>query len=286
MPEALVGAEESARATAVYADWADLVARIRSGQTDGMEELYRLFSRGIRFYLVRQLGTAEVDDAVHDTFLKVVQAIRSGELKEPERLIGFLGAIVQKQVAAHRDKRQPKKVSNKLRQENPEEAAAFHRKAELIDQVMAALSQRDREILTRLYLHEENQDQICKEMSLTETQLRLVKSRAKARFAELGKHLVSHREPSQRFGRRFVPVRRPDAGEITAGVSFPLDVERILPVIAHAVAVFGDEKKASHWLATPLPLFDDRSPSQLLEGQEGTELVEQVLTRIEHNIPS
>jgi putative toxin-antitoxin system antitoxin component (TIGR02293 family) len=63
-------------------------------------------------------------------------------------------------------------------------------------------------------------------------------------------------------------------------------VERILPVVAHAVAVFGDEKKASHWLATPLPLFGDRSPSQLLEGQEGTELVEQVLTRIEHNIPS
>ena len=64
------------------------------------------------------------------------------------------------------------------------------------------------------------------------------------------------------------------------------DVGRILPVVAHAVAVFGDEQKASHWLATPLPLLGDRSPSQLLEGQEGVDLVEQVLTRIEHNIPS
>jgi len=69
-------------------------------------------------------------------------------------------------------------------------------------------------------------------------------------------------------------------------LNLAVDVERIVPVVAHAVAVFGDEKKVSHWLATPLALLGDRSPSQLLEGQEGIELVEQVLTRIEHNISS
>ena len=63
-------------------------------------------------------------------------------------------------------------------------------------------------------------------------------------------------------------------------------VGRIVPVVAHAVAVFGDEHKASHWLATPLPLFGNRSPSELLESDDGLELVEQTLTRIEHNIPS
>jgi len=34
--------------------------------------------------------------------------------------------------------------------------------------------------------------------------------------------------------------------------------------VAHAVAVFGDEHKAAHWLSTPLPLLEDRSPSDLL----------------------
>ena len=63
-------------------------------------------------------------------------------------------------------------------------------------------------------------------------------------------------------------------------------VGRLVPVIAHAVAVFGDEHKASHWLATPLPLFENRSPSELLETDEGIVLVERTLTRIEHNIPS
>jgi RNA polymerase sigma factor (sigma-70 family) len=288
MPEVLLSPEESARATAVYADWSDLVARIRSGQTDGMEELYWLFSRGIRFYLVRQLGIDDVDHTVHDTLVAVVQAIQRDELREPERLMGFVGAMVQKQAAAHRDKRQREKVSNELRQENPEEAAAFHRKAEWIDRVMAALSQRDREVLTRFYLQEESQDQICKEMGLTETQFRLLKSRAKARFGELGrkKGFLPHRGQTHHLRTEFDPIRRPDTGETTAGAITFLSVERILPVIAHAVGVFGDEEKASHWLATPLTLFGDRSPLQLLEGQEGTELVEQVLTRIEHNIPS
>jgi putative toxin-antitoxin system antitoxin component (TIGR02293 family) len=65
-----------------------------------------------------------------------------------------------------------------------------------------------------------------------------------------------------------------------------LDIRLIVPVIAHAVAVFGDEHKASQWLATPLPMLDDCSPSQLLEAGGGIDLIEQILTRIEHNIPS
>jgi len=63
-----------------------------------------------------------------------------------------------------------------------------------------------------------------------------------------------------------------------------MPLTRIVPVIAHAVGVFGDEHKASHWLATPLAHFGGRAPSELLESEEGIRLVEQILTRIEHNV--
>ncbi|MCL6508345.1 MAG: acyl-CoA dehydrogenase family protein, partial [Bryobacteraceae bacterium] len=43
-------------------DWAGLVASIQAGEAEGMERLYRLFSRGIRYYLCRQLGPQELDD--------------------------------------------------------------------------------------------------------------------------------------------------------------------------------------------------------------------------------
>ena len=66
----------------------------------------------------------------------------------------------------------------------------------------------------------------------------------------------------------------------------PIVVARLVPVIAHAVAVFGDEQKATHWLSTPLAILENRTPTDLLASEEGIEIVERTLTRIEHNIPS
>jgi RNA polymerase sigma-70 factor (ECF subfamily) len=186
-----------------YAECAALVERIHSGETDGMEELYELFSRGIRFHLCRQLGAQELDDKVHDTFVVVVQAIRRGELREPQRLMGFVRTVVRRQVAAHIDRavrsrrEQIDMESSTLivdPHENPEETAIFQQRADLLKKVLGELSTRDSEILTRFYLREQNQDQICSEMFLTETQFRLLKSRAKARFGELGKKKLAHRE--------------------------------------------------------------------------------------------
>ena len=185
-----------------YAVWVDLVTRIQSGQTDGMTELYQLFSKGIRFYLCRQLGPQELDDKVHDTFLVVVQAIRRGELREPQRLMGFVRTIVRRQVAAHIDKvvhtrRDQIELDSSVRvadpRDNPEESAIFHQRNQMIQKVLEELSERDREILTRFYLYEQNQEQICDEMALTETQFRLLKSRAKGRFGELGKKRLVHK---------------------------------------------------------------------------------------------
>ena len=185
-----------------YAGWVELVGRIRMSETDGMEELYQLFSKGIRFYLCRQLGPQELDDKVHDTFVVVVQAIRRGELREPSRLMGFVRTIVRRQVAAHIDKvvhnrRDQIDLDSTVRlaapEGNPEEKAMFSQRTDLINRVLGELSDRDREILTRFYLLEQSQDQICSEMALSETQFRLLKSRAKARFGELGKKRLTHR---------------------------------------------------------------------------------------------
>jgi len=178
------------------------VDRIQRSEDSAMEELYRLFARGIRYYLCRQLGHQELDDKVHDTFVIVVQAIRRGELREPDRLMGFVRTVVRRQVAAYIDE-----VVHSRREElnldlgvrvadrrfNPEQSAATQQKIELMLSVLRSLSDRDREILTRFYLDEQTQEQICQEMRLTETQFRLLKSRAKARFGEIGKRKLQQK---------------------------------------------------------------------------------------------
>lgn len=191
-------------------DWTGLVARIRSGDDSGMEELYRLFARGIRFYLCRQLGMQELDDKVHDTFLIVVHAIKRGDLREPERLMGFVRTVVRRQVAAHIDQVVHSRrdemhldlgVRVADRQRNPEQNMAYQQKGEFMREILGQLSERDREILTRFYLHEETQEEICAEMNLTETQFRLLKSRAKARFGDLGRRKLQQKALMPFFAR-------------------------------------------------------------------------------------
>jgi RNA polymerase sigma-70 factor, ECF subfamily len=182
-------------------DWAALVALIQSGDDSGMEQLYKLFSRGIRYYLCRQLGPQELEDKVHDTFLIVVNAIRRGDLREPERLMGFVRTVVRRQVAAyienavHTRREQTDLETGSTvadRKLNPEQEAMIKEKAELMKSALADLSKRDRDILVRFYLKEQSQEQICEEMSLTETQFRLLKSRAKAKFGEIGRKKLTN----------------------------------------------------------------------------------------------
>ncbi len=179
--------------------WRPLVERIRAGDEEAMAELYRLFSKGIRFYICRQLGSQELDDKVHDTFLIVVQAIQRGELREPDRLMGFVRTVVRRQVASYiGDAIQARKEQLDIEagsgiadhQANPEQNAMQRENAKIMQQVLSGISERDREILTRFYLLEQSQERICEDMQLSETQFRLLKSRAKARFGELGRRKV------------------------------------------------------------------------------------------------
>jgi|YNPMSStandDraft_1061717.scaffolds.fasta_scaffold02047_6 RNA polymerase sigma-70 factor (ECF subfamily) len=199
-----------------YAALAALVARIRAGEEQALAELYAIFSKGIRFQLCRQLGPQELDDKVHDTFLIVVEAIRRGNLREPERLMGFVHTIVRRQIAAciesavnRRRNQADLEAADPVADErsSPEAQAIARQKIELMKRVLREISRRDREILTRFYIYEQSQEQICREMNLTETQFRLLKSRAKARFGELGKKRLEGR-PLARFLLRASSGRR------------------------------------------------------------------------------
>ena len=182
--------------------WSPLVRRIQDAETAALQELYELFSKGIRFYLWRHLRPQDLDDRVHDVFLVVTQSIQNGELREPERLMGFVHTIVRRQVASHIDaaahSRRSRFSHDVLatlhdRRMGPEEAAIQHEQGELAMRILRSIPGRDREVLVRFYLREQKAGQICQELELTETQFRLIKSRAKARFGELGRARLAQR---------------------------------------------------------------------------------------------
>jgi DNA-directed RNA polymerase specialized sigma24 family protein len=110
--------------------------------------------------------------------------------------MGFVRTIVRRQVAAYIDNAvQTRKEQAGLecglaicdQRSNPEQDAISRQRTEIMFGILQKMSRRDREILTRFYLLSQPQEQICGEMRLSDTQFRLLKSRAKARFGELGR---------------------------------------------------------------------------------------------------
>jgi RNA polymerase sigma-70 factor, ECF subfamily len=175
--------------------WGQLVIRLRAGEPAAMEELYTMFSSGVRYYLARQLGAQDLEDRLHDAFVVVVDAIRGGELRDPRRLMGFIRTVVKRMVATTID-RQVHERRGRVDQDRttlvsakiyPENAALHHQQVALVREVLAELTERDRQVLTRFYVDEQPAQKICDEMSLTMTQFRLLKSRAKNRFGEIGR---------------------------------------------------------------------------------------------------
>jgi len=76
---------------------------------------------------------------------------------------------------------------------SPERKIIDKQSLELARRVLSSLHRRDREVLTRFYLAGQSASEICSEMDLSDTQFRLIKSRAKARFAQLGKRRLALR---------------------------------------------------------------------------------------------
>jgi RNA polymerase sigma-70 factor (ECF subfamily) len=182
-------------------DCAALVSRIRNGDAAAFEELYGIFARGVRYFLLRHLGPEEIDDKVHDCFVIVLQAIHDGELREPERLMGYVRTVVKRKISSSIDfVRQQRLTRVDLddtlcflsdRGDNPERELVSRQQIEIARKVFAGISGRDREILRRFYVLEQSQEQIRADMALSFNQFRLLKSRAKARFGEIGKRLAA-----------------------------------------------------------------------------------------------
>jgi RNA polymerase sigma-70 factor, ECF subfamily len=79
-------------------DWKVVVDQIRQGDPAGEETVYQNLLSGARLFLQRRLGTRDVDDKVHDLFLTIIETIRRGELREPERLMGFVRTVLYREL--------------------------------------------------------------------------------------------------------------------------------------------------------------------------------------------
>ncbi len=172
----------------------DLVGRIRAGDPEAETELVERYRRGIAIILRAESGDpAAVDDLFQETFRIALEKIRQGDLREPKKLSGFISSLARNLVIDHFRRVAARRTSGGIdltelasRRADPLEELLRAERGEVVNQVLSEMpSDRDRQILFRFYVAEDEKEGICRDLGLTSLHFNRVLFRARERYREL-----------------------------------------------------------------------------------------------------
>lgn len=173
----------------------NLVTRIARGDATAEAEFVRDYGPGVRALVRRhtRAGDPNVDDYCQDVLANVLLALRRGDLREATALGGYVRNAVIYTVQGEYRRRQRRGEEGV--QEDAEVAAATDdpvREAQrtqlgrAVTRVLAELPvARDRELLQRFYVDEEDAETVCKALGIDPGHFRRVAHRARERLRAL-----------------------------------------------------------------------------------------------------
>jgi RNA polymerase sigma-70 factor (ECF subfamily) len=175
---------------------AGIVRRIRSGDRNAEEEMVRRYSRGLLFHLRRMTGDPALSDDLHqETFRVVLERLRGEGIGEPERLAGFILRTGRNLFLGSYRKRERRGEGASLDNDAvevsdpaPGQLSTILRDEEIreVRRLIGELGTgRDRQILFRFYVAEEDKERICSDLDLSTLHFNRVLYRARQRFKEL-----------------------------------------------------------------------------------------------------
>ena len=183
---------------------ADLVSRICAGDRQAEAELVERYGRGVRMIVRREARNAAVsDDLYQETFRITLEKVRQGDLRDSEKLSAFICSVARYLVIEYfrRTVRQ-ESLTEIAEAERPHHAEANQLEALLQKEKAAAVrhvlnelpTERDRQLLFRYYIVEEDKERICADLGLTSLHFNRVLHRARERYKELYEKAVSRRK--------------------------------------------------------------------------------------------
>jgi len=171
----------------------DLVLRIGSGDHRAEGELVERYGEGLLFLLRRWTRSRdEADDLYQETFRRAIEKIRGGEVRDPENLPAFLRGLARNLTTDHY-----RRATLRGGRETPIEpslepqdgatgqlgALLRREKIGIVRRLLSELPlERDRQVLLRFYIHEEDKDRICDDLALSRSELNVVLFRARRRY--------------------------------------------------------------------------------------------------------
>ncbi|MCH9648964.1 MAG: sigma-70 family RNA polymerase sigma factor [Deltaproteobacteria bacterium] len=154
------------------------------------------YARGVRIVLDRHTRTAtEAEDLFQETFALAVVKLRAGELRDLSKLGGFLSSLARNLATEHYRKviRRKTDVDSETAEGSSSASGGGQlgevlrsEEATLVRRTLQELStERDREILFRFYIAEEDKETIAAAYDLDSLQFNRVLHRARQRYKAL-----------------------------------------------------------------------------------------------------
>jgi RNA polymerase sigma-70 factor, ECF subfamily len=173
---------------------AELARRVRLGDRAAEEEVVHRYSRGLLFHLRRMSGDDALADDLHqEAFRVVLERLRGKGLAEPERLAGFilrtgrnlfLGAWRKR--SRHGDNVDPGEMELPDPAPDPLDEVVREEEVRSVRRLIGELgTDRDRQILFRFYVAEDDKEHICEDLGLSSLHFNRVLFRARQRFKDL-----------------------------------------------------------------------------------------------------
>lgn len=182
----------------------DLVGRIRGGDRQAETELVERYNRAVMSIIRRALGNSAVaDDLYQETFCIIIEKIRRGDVREAERLPGFVCGVARNQVikrfqrAARQERLTETEDAVSLPHPAHDQLEELLRKesADIVRQILKEMTnERDIQALFRFYLAEDDKEQICSDLGLTGLQFNLVLHRTRERYRELYERIMRDKQ--------------------------------------------------------------------------------------------
>jgi RNA polymerase sigma-70 factor (ECF subfamily) len=160
-----------------------------------ISELIRKNYVGLRLLLTKRTGDYQVAcDLLHEAVYITWEKWCKGQIQRPDQIAGYIFQVAmnllpnwRRRVADRPERRASLEQLDRERIGNPSDDFAEEEKiaAKLKDLIQAMRSQRDRTVLVRFYLKEEDKELICKDLQLDARQFDRILYRARQRLRQL-----------------------------------------------------------------------------------------------------
>ncbi len=172
----------------------ELVGRIQSGDQNAETELVARYAKGLRLVLLKRAGDPELaKDLSQEALIITLQRIRAGGIKNPDSLPWFLQQTAVNLSIAH-FRKEKRYITDQdgiieLKAVLKDKAIERMNNRDVHRILKAAINQlsvpRDRAILERFYLQEDDKATICQDLQLSTTHFDRVLYRARQRMKAL-----------------------------------------------------------------------------------------------------